>query len=133
MISNEHRELISAAREALENAYAPYSNFRVGAALLGGNGLIYSGCNVENASYGLTICAERNAIFKMISDGEREIKAIAVVVEGNRVVTPCGACRQVIREFARDDCPVICLSSGAREDYQFIELLPRSFSEVDLK
>ena len=93
-------ELISAATEAAKNAYSPYSNFRVGAALLTKSGKVYTGCNVENASYGLANCAERTAVFKAISEGEREFEMMAIGSVGG--VYPCGACRQVLNEFAPD-------------------------------
>ena len=92
-------ELIRAATAALANAYAPYSRFRVGAAVVGTNGKIYSGSNVENASYGLTNCAERTAIFKAVSEGEKELLTIAVIADSPLPTSPCGACRQVMSEF----------------------------------
>jgi cytidine deaminase len=95
-------ELVEKAREALRNAYAPYSKFRVGAAVLTRSGKIYTGVNVENASYGLTICAERVAVFKAVSEGDRDIVAVAVVVDSDEPAAPCGACRQVIAEFNPD-------------------------------
>src|SRR5206468_6747666 len=108
-VSQEHRErLLDSARLAMQYAYAPYSNFRVGAALLTADGKIFSGCNVENASYGLTICAERNAIFaavaasNVVPQGKIAIKAIAAVNAQNVPCSPCGACRQVIAEFGKD-------------------------------
>ena len=102
----ENETLISAARQARENAHAPYSNFRVGAALRATSGRIFGGCNVENATYGLTVCAERVAIFKAISEGERGFDAIAVVTDTDTLTPPCGACRQLIWEFC-GDVPVI--------------------------
>ena len=110
-------ELISNAAQAMNNSYSPYSKFKVGAAILAGSGKIYRGTNIENASYGLTICAERSAIFAAITAGEREIKALAIVFSQKDLgplSTPCGACRQVIAEFAKPDMPVITadLSSG---------------------
>ncbi len=104
MVTEEQRDaLISSACEVRHKAYAPYSNYLVGAAILAGNGQIFTGANVENASYGLTICAERSAIFTAVATGVREFLAVAICVEG--VGTPCGACRQVMSEFA-DDIPV---------------------------
>ena len=88
--------LIAAARAARENAYAPYSNFRVGAALRASSGRVFGGCNVENASYGLTVCAERVAIFKAVSEGEKHFSAIAIAADEKTFTSPCGACRQVI-------------------------------------
>lgn len=98
--------LAKAAVEARKHAYAPYSKYLVGAAVLCPSGKVYSGANIENASYGLTVCAERNAIFKAIYEGEKEILAIALCV-GAQVPVPCGACRQVIAEFTKKDIPVI--------------------------
>src|SRR6202453_94005 len=98
----EYDALISAAKQARENAHAPFSDFRVGAAVRANSGRVYSGCNVENASYGLTICAERVAIFKALSEGERGFDAIAVVTDAEKLTPPCGACRQIIWEFCGD-------------------------------
>ena len=97
----ENETLISAAKQARENAHAPYSNFRVGAAVRAASGRIFGGCNVENATYGLTVCAERVAIFKAISEGERGFDAISVVTDTDTLTPPCGACRQLIWEFWR--------------------------------
>ena len=127
MTTKQLRELIAAAKAAQRRAHAPYSKFRVGAALLAGNGNIYTGCNVENASYGLTICAERVAVGKAVSEGCRQFKAIAIVAPAARV-TPCGACRQVLAEFG--DCAVICADSRNTrriEMYSVSELLPHAF------
>jgi|SRR5581483_1901170 len=126
-------ELVRVAAQARTRAYAPYSNYQVGAAALGKSGTIYSGCNVENASYGLTVCAERTAIFKGVSEGEEEFVAIAVVtVNGG---SPCGACRQVEFEFMRPDAIVI-LSDAQRKNIQIItlgELLPDGFTPEKLR
>jgi cytidine deaminase len=116
----ELRQLIAAAKSAQRHAYAPYSKFRVGAALLTSDGKVFTGCNVENASYGLTICAERVAVGKAVSEGCREFKAIAIVAPA-RNITPCGACRQVLAEFG--DCLVICNT----KQYRLSELLPSAF------
>src|ERR1700690_2102753 len=102
----EYDALIEAAKQARQNAHAPFSHFRVGAALRTKSGRIYGGCNVENASYGLTCCAERVAIFKAISEGEHGFDAIAVVADTDTLTPPCGACRQIIWEFC-GDVPVI--------------------------
>jgi cytidine deaminase len=121
------RKLLAAARAAQKNAYAPYSKFRVGAALLTKSGKIFTGCNVENASYGLTICAERVAITKAVSDGHRQFRALAVVCPGKKP-TPCGACRQFLAEFG--DLTVICADSQnlkAAHTYRLAELLPAAF------
>ncbi len=91
--------LLEQAKKAAQQAYSPYSGYRVGAALLCENGSIYTGCNVENASYSLTICAERNAVFKAVSDGQRDFSAIAIYVDSEEIFPPCGACRQVLAEF----------------------------------
>lgn len=95
----EYRWLIEHAVKALEHAYAPYSNFKVGAALLGSSGKVYLGCNIENAAYSPTNCAERTAVFKAVSEGETSFKALAVVADTTAVITPCGVCRQVLAEF----------------------------------
>lgn len=120
-------ELINQAQAAYRQAYVPYSHYPVGAAVLFSSGRIYSGCNVENASYGLTVCAERNAIFQAIAQGERELKGIAIAVPTEAFPTPCGACRQVIREFAVD-CPVILINgSGKTKVTSLKTLLPDAF------
>jgi cytidine deaminase len=126
MVTEEQRDaLISSACEVRPQAYAPYSNYLVGAAILAGNGQIFTGANVENASYGLTICAERSAIFTAIATGVREILAVAICIEG--VGTPCGACRQVMSEFA-DDIPVwICDVEGNVRQTSLHTLLPDYF------
>ena len=117
-------ELIGLAREARARAYAPYSNFAVGAALLGASGRVYTGCNVENVSYGLTICAERVAVGRAVSEGEREFVAVAVVTQNG--ASPCGACRQVLSEFGPDMQVVIARAEGDEyEVYSLQELLPR--------
>ncbi len=130
--------LVQAAMEARERAYAPYSGFKVGAALLGESGRIYKGCNVENASYGLTSCAERNAVFAAVQDGERRVVAAAVVTETNAPTPPCGACRQVLLEFAgagemdRDMDVVLATLDGARRLTSLSVLLPDSFASFDV-
>lgn len=120
-------ELINQAQAAYQQAYVPYSHYPVGAAVLFSSGKIYSGCNVENASYGLTVCAERNAIFQAVAQGYRELKGIAIAVPTDAFPSPCGACRQVIREFAVD-CPVILVNgSGKTRLTRLKTLLPDSF------
>jgi cytidine deaminase len=110
-------------------AYAPYSKFLVGAALLGEDGRVFAGCNVENASYGLCICAERNAVFAAVASGVRTFRAIAIVSSAQDPVTPCGACRQVLAEFA-PSFDVRCYGeSGAEQHYTTAALLPYAFSE----
>lgn len=123
-------ELLSLAVETAKNAYAPYSKFHVGSALETEDGAVFSGCNVENASYGLTICGERNAIFQMIAAGQKQIRQIAIVADGDVVPYPCGACRQVINEFADPDCPVYVAPAQHIDRYETMtlgELLPKSF------
>jgi cytidine deaminase len=128
----EKELLITAAKQARENAHAPYSNFRVGAALRSTSGRIFSGCNVENATYGLTICAERVAIFKAISEGERGFSAIAVVTDTETLTPPCGACRQLIWEFCGDIPVTMANLSGKSELIQMKELFPKPFDESNL-
>ena len=125
-------QLLSLAKEAMLHAYAPYSGFRVGAALLCADGTVYQGCNIENAAYGPTNCAERTAIFKAVYDGHREFTAIAVCggQDGNITAScpPCGVCRQVMREFCGDDFTVYL--AGADDTYETLtlaQLLPHSF------
>ncbi len=123
-------ELIVQAMQARERAYAPYSNYKVGAALLGKSGRTYTGCNVENAVYPLTICAERTVVVKAVSEGEREFVALAVVTENGG--SPCGSCRQVVREFGADILVLIADTTGAYREMTIAELLPDSFSAIDL-
>jgi cytidine deaminase len=125
LTETEMRELIEAARLAREAAYAPYSHFSVGAALLASNGRIYPGCNVENASFGLTICAERTAVVQAISQGARDFSAVAVVTQNG--VTPCGACRQVLAEFNPDMQVIVADMAGHYRVYYLTELLPAAF------
>ncbi len=123
----EHDKLIQAAKLARENAHAPYSNFRVGAALRAQSGRIYTGCNVENATYGLTVCAERVAIFKAMSEGERGFDAIAVVTDTDTLTPPCGACRQLIWEFCGDVPVVLANLKGKMEEHRMAALFPKPF------
>lgn len=132
MNPDEYGTLIAAARQARENAHAPYSNFRVGAAVRAKSGRIYSGCNVENASYGLTCCAERVAIFKAVSEGERGFDAIAVVTDAERLTPPCGACRQIIWEFCGDVPVILADVMGNSEKMSAAELLPRAFDSSSI-
>lgn len=129
----DYKDLVSRAFEGRKNAYAPYSKFKVGAAVLAEDGKIYTGCNIENASYGATNCAERTAIFKAVSQGNRVIKAIAIVGVENDYTYPCGVCRQVISEFASKDTKIIL---GKNEDEYLVktleELLPGAFTKEDL-
>ncbi|HHW10079.1 MAG TPA: cytidine deaminase [Firmicutes bacterium] len=123
-------KLIAAAGAARQNSYAPYSGFRVGAALLGQSGKIYTGCNVENASYGATICAERTALVKAVSEGERAFRAIAVVADTGEeeVPVPCGVCRQVLAEFSPEMTVIMAALTGKREIAALERLLPAPFS-----
>ncbi len=122
--------LIQRAIEAREHAYAPYSGYAVGAALLGSSNRVYTGCNVENAVYPLSMCAERTAIFKAVSEGERAFVALAVATENGG--SPCGSCRQVLREFSKALPVLIADKSGHYRKTTVGELLPDSFSEADL-
>jgi cytidine deaminase len=132
-MSVDWQALRDAAAQAQTQAYAPYSQFRVGAALLTDDGRIVSGCNVENASYGLCICAERNAVFAAIASGARAFQALAVISSADDPVTPCGACRQVLAEF-RPSFEVRCYGQGGREvEYSVASLLPHAFTDRDLK
>ena len=128
-MEKEIKELYNAAKEVKERAYAPYSNFYVGSALRTKSGKIFAGCNVENSSYGVTICAERNAIFKMVSEGEQEISSILVIGDTEKFLPPCGACRQVIAEFSKEDTSVLmCNKYGDIKESTVGEILPFGFS-----
>jgi cytidine deaminase len=129
---NDFAGLIAAARDARLNAHAPFSNFRVGAALRAASGRIFGGCNVENATYGLTLCAERVAIVKAISEGERGFAAIAVVTQADRLTPPCGACRQLIWEFCGDVPVVLANLTGTYEVLQMRDLFPKPFDSSNL-
>ena len=125
-------QLIQAAIEARQNAYVPYSNFQVGAALLA-DGKVYGGANIENASYGLTNCAERTAIFKAASEGIRKIDAIAIVADTDGPVSPCGACRQVIAEFSDENTRVYLTNlKGDVTEWSVSEILPGYFQAKDM-
>lgn len=128
-----HIDLINQAREARENAYAPYSNFKVGAALLCKSGKIYTGCNIENASFGATNCAERTAIYKAISEGEREFDKIAIVSSSNDYTFPCGICRQVLAEFIPDGEVILANKDDDIKVYTVKELTPFIFTGDDIK
>jgi cytidine deaminase (EC 3.5.4.5) len=127
-----YKQLVEKAYEAMDFSYSPYSNFKVGAALLTKSGKVYTGCNVEIASFGATNCAERTAIFKAISEGEHDYKAIAVVSSSKDFTYPCGICRQVIVEFSKD-IDIIVAKDYDYEVYKIEELLPKSFTQIDLK
>jgi cytidine deaminase len=124
---SEYEPLITAAKQARENAHAPFSGFQVGAALRAQSGRVFTGCNVENATLGLTCCAERVAIFKAISEGERGFEAIAVVADTDTLTPPCGACRQVIWEFCGDVPVILTNLKGKTELISSGALLPRPF------
>ena len=120
-------ELVEAAKRVRENAFAPYSNFKVGSAVISEDGKIFSGCNVESASFGLTICAERVAIWKAVSEGESELAGIAVVADTEELTPPCGVCRQIIWEFCGDVPVILANLKGDVEKILISELLPRAF------
>ncbi|MFD1705441.1 cytidine deaminase [Siminovitchia sediminis] len=126
-------QLIKEAEAAKEKAYAPYSKFQVGAALLAEDGTVYKGCNIENAAYGLTICAERTAIFKALSEGVTSFKMLAVTADSDRPVPPCGSCRQVISEHCPENMTVVL--ANRRDQIQKVtvkDLLPFAFAAGDL-
>jgi cytidine deaminase len=128
---DEFNALLDMAKDALHSAHAPYSRFPVGAAVMTMDGKMYGGCNIENASYGLTVCAERVAIFSAVADGNRSsIQTLLLYTPTDRTYTPCGACRQVLAEFAaKEDCMVICCSdSSETPSYRFSELFPKAFA-----
>lgn len=126
-MKKDSEKLIEIAKQAREKASAPFSNFKVGAVLVGKTGEIFTGCNIENASYGLTMCAERVAIFKAISEGAREFQKIIVVANTDELTPPCGACRQIIWEFCGDIEVVLANLQGKTETFQMKELFPRAF------
>jgi cytidine deaminase len=119
--------LLEAALNARQNAHAPFSHFKVGAALQDSAGRIHTGCNVENASYGLTLCAERVAVFKAVSEGARQFKRVAVVADTDTLTPPCGACRQILWEFCGDVELVLSNLHGKTETLRLKDLLPRPF------
>lgn len=128
----EQKELIRLAQDAYAKAYVPYSHYPVGAATLWTSGKTFTGCNVENASYGLTVCAERNSVFQAVAQGERKLKAVAIAVPTETFPSPCGACRQVIREFA-EDCLVILINGQGEIQLTHLKtLLPDSFGPAFL-
>ncbi|MHA7962732.1 cytidine deaminase [Paenibacillus sp. CAU 1782] len=134
-LSKQYQDLLAAAREAMKSAYVPYSHFSVGAALLDGNGHIHHGCNVENAAYGATNCAERTALFRAMADGHQagSFQAIAVIGDTDGPIAPCGVCRQVLVELCGPDMPVIM--SNLQGNWQLTsvaELLPGAFTPASL-
>ncbi len=130
----DRAKLIEVAKEAREAAYVPYSKFKVGAALLTKEGQIYKGCNIENAAYSMCNCAERTALFKAYSEGDKNYEALAVVADTDRPVPPCGACRQVISELCPSDMKVVLTNlNGDIAETTVSELLPGAFSPEDLE
>ncbi len=128
----KEQELINAAKKAMEKSYAPYSHFNVGAALYCGDGKVYLGANIENASFSLCCCAERNAVFRAVNDGERDFKAIAVVGGKNHKIEkycpPCGACRQVLTEFCKEDFEIILTDGQKIKTFKLKDIMPLGFS-----
>ena len=132
-MKHTEQDLIDAAREVRELAFAPYSNFQVGAAVEAEDGRVFTGCNVESATYGLTMCAERVAIWKGVSEGAESFGRIAVVVDTEELTPPCGACRQVIWEFCGDVPVILSNLQGKTETIQMSELLPKAFDSKFFK
>ncbi len=133
MSDKELKILIKTAIKARENAHAPFSNFRVGAAVMTDDGQIFSGCNVESASYGLTVCAERVAIWKAVSEGYKKFSGIVVVADTEELTPPCGTCRQIIWEFCGDVPLIFANLNDKSEAFTIGELLPRAFDNKFLK
>ena len=133
----DNKTLVMLAKEAMQKSYSPYSNFSVGAALLSAEDEVFLGCNIENASFSPTCCAERTAFFKAISEGKSKFSKIAVVGGKNKEISdfcaPCGVCRQVMREFCDDDFLIILSNGEEIKEYKLSELLPVSFSPKDVK
>ena len=121
------KDLIKKALKARENSYSPYSQFAVGAALEAEDGTIYTGCNVENASYGLSVCAERTALVKAVSEGAKKFKRLAIVADTEKPVTPCGMCRQMLMEFSPEMELILTTTKGKSETVILSKLLPRAF------
>lgn len=129
----DHKILVSRARAAKRFSHSPYSRFRVGAAVLTSSGKIYTGCNIENSSYGLTVCAERTALFKAVSEGETSFTAIAIASDEQTATPPCGACRQVIMDLAGDIDVILTTRRGASTTLKVTDLLPYPFGGKNLK
>ena len=129
VLSEKRKSLMNEAIAAQEKAYSPYSKFKVGAALLTKEGKIFTGCNIENVSYGMTICAERTAIFKAVSEGFTDFEAIAVSASSNEAIYPCGACRQVLAEF---NTKIEIFVNHDEKNYTLLDLLPKSFDQEQL-
>jgi cytidine deaminase len=127
MTDKGRTDLIAAALKAREHAHAPYSHFRVGAALRANSGRIFTGCNIENSTFGLTLCAERVAVFKALSEGERGFDAVAVVADTERLTPPCGACRQILWEFCRDAEVILSNLGGQMAVRRMSDLFPDAF------
>jgi cytidine deaminase len=132
-MSHSKNELVTAAREIRDNAHAPFSHFKVGAAIETDDGEIVTGCNIESASFGLTVCAERVAIWKAVSEGKRKLTAVAVVADTEELTPPCGVCRQIIWEFGGDIPVTLANLQGDVETIQMKDLLPRAFDTKFLK
>lgn len=129
----ENKELIAMAKEVMQRAYAPYSRFQVGAALLAKDGRVFLGCNVENASFGATICAERTAVTKAVSEGVREFEKIAIVASSGEYAAPCGICRQVLYEFMPEGSVVLWSKNEGELETPLRSLLPMGFRGEDIK
>ena len=130
----EIKNLLRMANDAMDRSYAPYSGYHVGACLKGVSGAYYLGCNIENAGFSPTNCAERTALFKAVSEGERQFEALAVISNGEQTTLPCGVCRQVLVEFCDADMPVICANrAGKYQIYSLGELLPHAFTPEGMK
>ena len=127
MTDKERTNLIAVASKAREHAHAPYSHFRVGVALRANSGRIFTGCNIENSTFGLTLCAERVAVFKALSEGERGFNAVAVVADTERLTPPCGACRQILWEFCRDAEVILSNLGGRMTVRRMSDLFPDAF------
>jgi cytidine deaminase len=127
MTDQQRAILVDAASKAREHAHAPYSHFRVGAAVQANSGRIFTGCNIENSTFGLTLCAERVAVFKALSEGDRGFNAIAVVADTERLTPPCGACRQILWEFCRDAEVILANLSGQMTVRRISDLFPDAF------
>lgn len=128
------KELLEKAKSVQKNSYSPYSKFPVGAALRSDKGNIYTGCNVENISFGLTICAERNAVFKMVASGDRKIKEILILGNTEEPLAPCGACRQVLAEFSEPDTTVYMVGKGDKFiKTDMMSVLPHVFNAKEMK
>jgi cytidine deaminase len=133
LTTEEFDRLLEAARGALANSHSPYSGLRVGAALLAQDGSVHAGCNVESASYGLTICAERNAAFRAVADGARGFSAVVITTDRDGALMPCGACRQILHELEPGLEVVVVGADGDRVDSTIAELLPSAIGEAEIK